>query len=89
MRGVNLLLSNVYTIGMQRTCPIRGQRLGARADSPMAECGLGLIEGDYGIGSAEDLTWECPECYGAIADHGDSLLAQCSRMLIMGARLTP
>ena len=69
---------------MQRTCPICGQRLGARADSQMAECGLGLIGRDCGFGSAEDFTWECPECYGDMADHDDSQLAQCSRMLIIG-----
>ena len=74
----------MYTVGMQRTCPICGQWLEAHADSQMAECGLGLMERDYGFGSAEDFTWECPECYGDIAEHDDSRLAQCSRMLIIG-----
>ena len=50
----------------------------------MAECGLGLIGRDCGFGSAGDFTWECPECYGDMADHDDSQLAQCSRMLIIG-----
>ena len=59
----------MYTIGTQRTYPIYGQWLEAHTDSQMAECGLGLIERDYGIGSAGDFTWECPECYGALIQY--------------------
>ena len=50
----------------------------------MAECGLRLIERDYGFGSSKDFTWECPECCGDVADHDDARLAHCSRMLVLG-----
>ncbi len=69
---------------MQRTCPICGQWLEAHADPQMAECGLRLIERDYGFGSSKDFTWECPECCGDVADHDDARLAHCSRMLVLG-----
>ncbi len=69
---------------MQRACPICGQWLEAHADPQMAECGLALIEKDYGHSYTEGFVWMCPECDGKIDDHDDAMLARCSRMLVLG-----
>ena len=50
----------------------------------MAECGLELMQKDYGDSYTKDFVWMCPGCDGKIDDHDDAMLAHCSRMLVMG-----
>ena len=60
----NPLLSNAGHAGMETACPICKRRLEAHDDGQMAECGLELMQRDYGDSYAEDFTWMCPECDG-------------------------
>ena len=69
---------------METTCPICGQDLEAHADPKMAECGLALMQRDYGNSYAEDFTWMCPGCDGKMDDHDDAMLAHCFRILVLG-----
>ena len=69
---------------MEDTCPICKKRLEAHGDPQMAECGLELMQKDYGWSYAEDFTWMCPGCDGKVDDHDDAMLARCSRMLVLG-----
>ena len=80
----NLLLSNAGPVDMETACPICKRRLEAHADSQMAECGLEMMQKDYGHSYTEDFVWMCPGCDGKIDDHDDAMLAHCSRMLVMG-----
>ena len=78
------LLSNAGHGGMETACPICKERLEAHDDCRMAECGLELMQKDYGDSYAEDFVWMCPECDGRVDDHDDAMLARCSRMLVLG-----
>ena len=69
---------------METACPICKRRLEAHADSQMAECGLEMMQKDYGHSYTEDFVWMCPGCDGKIDDHDDAMLAHCSRMLVLG-----
>ncbi len=64
----NLLLNNARSVCMESTCPICGQMLEAHADPQMAECGLVLMERDYGHSYTEGFVWMCPGCDGKIDD---------------------
>ncbi len=69
---------------MERTCPICGRAIEKHADSQMAECGLTLMQRDYGHSYTDDFTWMCPGCDCKMDDHDDAMLAHCSRMLVLG-----
>ena len=69
---------------METACPICKERLEAHDDCRMVECGLELMQKDYGDSYAEDFVWMCPECDGRVDDHDDAMLARCSRMLVLG-----
>ena len=77
-------LSNVRSVCMETICPICGQDLEVHIDPKMAECGLAIMQRDYGNSYADDFTWMCPECDCKIDDHDDAMLAQCSRLLVLG-----
>ena len=69
---------------MESACPICGQELEVHADLQMAECGLALMQRDYGYSCTEDFVWMCPGCDNKMDDHDDGMLARCSRTLVPG-----
>ncbi len=69
---------------MEDTCPTCGQLLEAHSDDRMAECGIALMQKDYGYSYTDGFVWMCPECDGKMDDHDDAMLAHCSRLLVLG-----